>query len=250
MMRANGDGHRHGEQQRRVEKDYRAKLPTWRQPLFGYVAVLPLFFVGVLITLSIWQMRTYLILPGALFSVMLMLIALLWGIGPTILMLILVLGCIDYLFIAPRENWIPASWLDTLQLVFCGVAGLLLIAITIQREHARMRAFVADELEALNQTKDHFLSIASHELKTPVTAIRAQAQLALQRLLKQKEEGLKTEMLLLSLQAIDEQTGRLTTLMNDLLDVNRIQTGQVPLKRQPIGIKLGGSDKQGLLLAS
>ena len=233
MMRANGDGHRHGEQQRRVEKDYRAKLPTWRQPLFGYVAVLPLFFVAVLITLSIWQMRTYLILPGAFFSVILMLIALLWGIGPTILMLILALGCIDYLFIAPRENWIPASWLDTLQLGFCGVAGLLLIAITLQRERARMKAFVADELEALNQAKDHFLSIASHELKTPVTAIRAQAQLALQRLLKQKEEGLKTEQLLQSLQAIDEQTGRLTTLMNDLLDVNRIQTGQVPLKRQP-----------------
>ncbi len=221
------------ESQTQVGKDYRATLPKWRQPLFGYVAVLPLFFVAVIITLSIRQIQTSLILPDAFFSVILMLVAFLWGIGPTVFMLILVLGCIDYLFIAPRENWTVASWLDTLQLVFCGLTGLLLIAIITQREHARMKAFVADKWKALSQTKDRFLAIASHELKTPVTIIRAQAQLARRSLVKQKEKGLNTEVLLQSLQGIDEQTGRLTTLINDLLDVNRLQTGEVTLKRQP-----------------
>jgi signal transduction histidine kinase len=144
----------------------------------------------------------------------------------------LVIGCLDY-FIAPRGYWLPANWLDGLQLLLSGIVGLLLIWVTAQREGAHMKALVAKEdLGATNQMKDRFVAMASHELRTPVTTIRVQTQFMLRRLSKQKETVPDKEFLIRSLQRINEQTERLTTLIVDLLDRNRIHTDRVMLNRR------------------
>ena len=90
-----------------------------------------------------------------------------------------------------------------------------------------------EEAQAAIRTRDEFLSIASHELRTPVTGIKGYAQI----LLRAEERGqLDPDRLRRSLMTIDEATDRLTTLTADLLDVSRIRTGQLPLHLETIDL--------------
>ncbi|RYD80410.1 MAG: PAS domain S-box protein [Sphingobacteriales bacterium] len=74
----------------------------------------------------------------------------------------------------------------------------------------------------LQQQKDEFLGIASHELKTPVTSIKAYAQV-LERLIRNEGDEKKANMV----QKMDLQLNRLTGLIGDLLDVTKIQSGKM-----------------------
>ncbi|MDP9309717.1 MAG: PAS domain S-box protein [Chloroflexota bacterium] len=78
--------------------------------------------------------------------------------------------------------------------------------------------------------RDDFLSIASHELKTPITALQLQAQSLLRLAQKGDISRLSPERLITKLQLVDEQTSRLTHLTNDLLDVARIRTGRIDFR--------------------
>jgi PAS domain S-box-containing protein len=89
------------------------------------------------------------------------------------------------------------------------------------------------EAQAAIRSRDEFLSIASHELRTPVTGIKGYAQLLLRAQERNRLEGTR---LTRSLQAIDEATDRLTTLTRDLLDVSRMRLGQLPLRLQAIDL--------------
>ncbi len=78
------------------------------------------------------------------------------------------------------------------------------------------------EQKQLQQQKDDFIAIASHELKTPVTSIKGYAQI-LQRILEQKGHTDIASMM----SRMDNQVNRLTALINDLLDVTKINSGQL-----------------------
>lgn len=78
----------------------------------------------------------------------------------------------------------------------------------------------------LQYQKDNFLSIASHELKTPVTSIKAYAQL-LQRIMKKEGDVQKADMV----SRLTGQVNRLTTLLDDLLDVSKISNDRLNFKR-------------------
>lgn len=81
------------------------------------------------------------------------------------------------------------------------------------------------ELKELSRQKDEFLAVASHELKTPVTSIKAYAQV-LQRLFKNKGDVQSVELLA----KIDGQINKLITLIADLLDVSKMQAGKLQLR--------------------
>lgn len=74
-----------------------------------------------------------------------------------------------------------------------------------------------------------YLSLASHELKTPITIIRAYAQLVLHSLSKQSERSADPTTFLSTIEKIVEQTGRLNTLVDDLLDPQIILTKKMKL---------------------
>jgi PAS domain S-box-containing protein len=78
------------------------------------------------------------------------------------------------------------------------------------------------ESKELERRKDEFLSIASHELKTPLTTIKAYVQLLEQYFKKQKED-----IPFLYLEKIDAYIHKLTGLIGDLLDVSKIQAGKL-----------------------
>lgn len=74
----------------------------------------------------------------------------------------------------------------------------------------------------LQQQKDDFIGIASHELKTPVTSIKAYAQV-LEKMLSRKGETKEAQMI----GRMDMQINRLTSLIGDLLDVTKINSGKL-----------------------
>lgn len=82
----------------------------------------------------------------------------------------------------------------------------------------------------IEKRKDDFISIASHELKTPITSIKAFTQI-----LQQMPEVKETKASKL-LGRMDAQINRLTDLVSDLLDVSRIQTGRLELKQSEFDI--------------
>jgi signal transduction histidine kinase len=83
-----------------------------------------------------------------------------------------------------------------------------------------------EEQRKLQIQKDNFLSIASHELKTPVTSIKAYAQL-LEKMLKREGETQKADMMT----RLTGQVNRLTTLLDDLLDVSKITNQRLNFRR-------------------
>lgn len=74
----------------------------------------------------------------------------------------------------------------------------------------------------VEQMKDNFLSMASHELRTPVTTIKAYGQIV-ENMLERKGD----EETLSMVTKMSAQVNRLTTLIEDLLDLNKIQNGKL-----------------------
>jgi PAS domain S-box-containing protein len=99
-------------------------------------------------------------------------------------------------------------------------------------ENAKLYAEQVDarrKVEDLSRLKDEFLSIASHELRTPVTSIKGYTQLA-KTLIRENDLATSEEYLDVALDQID----RMSRLILELLDVSRIETGRLEIHREPI----------------
>jgi CheY-like chemotaxis protein len=83
-------------------------------------------------------------------------------------------------------------------------------------------------VEEAARLREEFLSIATHELRTPVTSLMGYAQLA-----QRAVSAGQPELLPAMLGAIVRQSGRLSRLITHLLDVSRIESGQFRLMTQP-----------------
>ncbi|HEX9369378.1 MAG TPA: PAS domain S-box protein, partial [Roseiflexaceae bacterium] len=87
--------------------------------------------------------------------------------------------------------------------------------------------------EAAVRLRDQFLSIAAHELKTPITSLLGYAQLFQRRM---GRAGQLTEPNQRALRVIVEQAGRLNQMVAALLDVSRIETGQLSISQAPLDL--------------
>ncbi len=78
------------------------------------------------------------------------------------------------------------------------------------------------------QHKDEFISMASHELKTPVTSLKGFTNVLQRRLTQQGDEQT-----LHYLSRMDFQLYKLTKIINDLLDISKMQAGQLSFHKEP-----------------
>lgn len=83
------------------------------------------------------------------------------------------------------------------------------------------------ERKELDKRKDEFISVASHELKTPVTTIKAFNQV-ISSYLKDKNDPILRSYF----EKMSDNVDRLVGLLNDLLDVSKIQSGKLELKME------------------
>jgi len=85
------------------------------------------------------------------------------------------------------------------------------------------------------QLREEFLASASHDLRTPVTSIKAYAQILQRRAAKTASREM--EAMLPSLQAIDDAASRITAQINELMDLSRLQSGRpLELQRTPVDL--------------
>ena len=115
------------------------------------------------------------------------------------------------------------------------------------------------ETEAALRVRDDTLATVSHDLKTPLTAIRGYAQLLARRLQSPRE--LNRSEILDQLERITRATGQMTTLLDELLDASRLQAGRpldlhrsstdlVSLAHQVVADLQRGSDQHTLRIES
>ncbi len=93
-------------------------------------------------------------------------------------------------------------------------------------EHARQWRRAREEV----RERDEFLSVASHELRTPVTALQLQLQLLRRAMGRSTRE--RPEVLEVKLEALERQARRIALLVNELLDVSRMRQGSLELRRE------------------
>ncbi len=82
------------------------------------------------------------------------------------------------------------------------------------------------EIQRIDQVRRDFVSNVSHELRTPLASIRA--------LVETMEGGVEPEEQPEFLRRIRQQVDRLTTLVNELLDLSRIESGAISLQPEPV----------------
>jgi signal transduction histidine kinase len=78
-------------------------------------------------------------------------------------------------------------------------------------------------LESSLRTKDEFLILASHELKTPLTSLKLRIQYLEKKLQEENKATIEIEF-------FDRQVDRIIKVIEDMLDVTRIQAGSLPLE--------------------
>ncbi len=85
-------------------------------------------------------------------------------------------------------------------------------------------------LEKALLARDEFLSVAAHELKTPLTGLRATAQILARKLARGDAQA--PEWLASGLRTVDQQSDRLARLVEQLLDVSRLDQGKLAADRE------------------
>jgi two-component system sensor histidine kinase KdpD len=105
------------------------------------------------------------------------------------------------------------------------------LASSLHLEELEAEALEVDELERANDLRTAILSAVSHDLRTPLAAIKASVTSLLSRDVDWSPEDRDA-----FLQAIDEESDRLDALVGNLLDMSRLQTGALQVEPAPVGL--------------
>lgn len=109
--------------------------------------------------------------------------------------------------------------------------------VTEQVEARRKVEKLADDLQKAVYARDEFLSIASHELKTPITSLKLQLHMTRRRLGPGHPQAPASDKLLPMIDASTRQLDRLTRLIEDLLDVSRIRAGKLGFSFEEVRVE-------------
>jgi signal transduction histidine kinase len=109
------------------------------------------------------------------------------------------------------------------------------LGVDQQRAEAARELLLAD-LKAAVQARDDFLSIASHELKTPLTGLQLQVQGLARICVRDSTASVPAAAFESRVHSMARQVGRLTTLIHSLLDVTRITSGDLVLSRERLAL--------------
>ena len=108
-----------------------------------------------------------------------------------------------------------------------GVAvGVLVTDLTTQRHHEKLNAAL-EALKESDRRKNEFLAILAHELRNPLAPIRN--ALHIMRLTGANGEAVSSET-----EMMERQVGQMVRLVDDLLDVSRINRGKIELRKDQV----------------
>lgn len=105
------------------------------------------------------------------------------------------------------------------------------------RDHKRLEALAIDLRSAL-EARDTFISIASHELKTPLTSLKLQSQLSKKLVERVGINNMPPDQIQKLVEAPLTQANKLIKLINDILDISVINAGKLIIKRIPTNLSV------------
>lgn len=160
---------------------------------------------------------------------------------------------LDYFFLPPFRSLAIAHFSSVLQLLAYTTSSLVIIAIIERAKNPRsIQSYRQKEKEYLSllskmqkentgfkkeiRVRDEFLSIASHELKTPLSSMLLQIQTALYNIRNVSLANFSVENLMKMLQSAEGQSKRLSKMINDLLNVSLITTGKLELELETLDL--------------
>jgi len=105
------------------------------------------------------------------------------------------------------------------------------IALTVERAQLRDQALRTELLEEISRLQKTLMGAVSHDLRTPLATIKISAST-----LRNPAATVAPEQRQELLALIDDQVDRLDRLVTNLLDMSRVQSGALELRRQPIAV--------------
>jgi signal transduction histidine kinase len=139
-----------------------------------------------------------------------------------------------WLGIKPAEKAVIPGWLMWTLIGVIGVAFAFAVMSFFQRSQARSKSkeLIVEtaerkKYEELNKLKSDLLSMVSHELRTPLATIKGYATM-----LVNYDDKLANDEKIQSLMSIDKATNRLTYLVDELVDMSRMNAGLLKLEME------------------
>lgn len=135
---------------------------------------------------------------------------------------------------------LQAKFMGLSLLIFVGIFGVLLVKSVIKEVRAREQIeelatkleFANLRLKQLDEAKSDFLSIASHQLRTPLTAIKGYASMILEGSYGKISETAKG-----AVDKIFQSSQRLVLIIGDFLDISHIEQGTMQYDFAPLDVK-------------
>lgn len=154
------------------------------------------------------------------------------------------LGTIELKLAIPRAAKVDQAKIQTIKTFFEKVEPLSAYEEVKQQNQQLSEINEQSELalrqaEYLNDQKGEFLAVAGHELKTPLTILRAYTQMALR--------GESLAQTLLHLQKVDTQAAKLQKMITQLLDISKIETGKADYHMERVDFKVYIEDMSDLI---
>jgi signal transduction histidine kinase len=121
----------------------------------------------------------------------------------------------------------------TITMTVFGLLGLMLVIGAVRRSTAEAQRLAAEAARAheLTQLKSEFVTLVSHELRSPLTAITGYVELLLEG-----HEGTLTEVQRESLKIVQRNGEQVLALIEDLLDISRMEASRLELKHTTLDL--------------
>jgi signal transduction histidine kinase len=142
-------------------------------------------------------------------------------------------GAVEYLF-KPINKYIIQSKVAVYVELYLKSAELKQKNILLQE--ALIKAEESQKLKEELSSRDEFLLMASHELKTPITPLTLQMQTFIQLFEKGQFDKVEPERILRMLKTSQGQVDRLARLINELVDVSRISTDKLEIHTEKVNL--------------
>lgn len=215
--------------------------------LADYFLAITLPIAGLILAFSIGQPYTKTVSDVLFFAPFVIISAWNGGFKTGVVSTIITAILIDYFLIPPINSFMVTDPFYTLQLILILVEGTFVSylidigkrkdkTLEYRREIRILNAKILDldknarDLKKEIRQRDEFLSVASHELKTPLTSMLLQTQTALHNMRNVSLSQFSVGNLMRMLESVENQTRRLSKMINDLLSVSVIATGNLELE--------------------
>jgi signal transduction histidine kinase len=140
-------------------------------------------------------------------------------------------GAVYYLFTESSTAYNDALFASRVREGYYWLFGLLAVVLLLVLRHVRLidYGYLYREAKRANDMKDLFTNMIAHELRAPLTAMRGYASLI------HENESIKFEIREQG-KRIEESAKRLVVIVNDLLDVARIQSGKMSVVKETVNV--------------